>query len=441
MTTITTLANIKGPQGVQGARGLPGFDAVPADEALAVLVSALDSDTSAALATGYATRDSFAGRTRLGKPHPQMPSVVWSTTANSPDGMTRFDALFHNGSNFVLSSPSPVRITNCATANLGINQTYAWLSNNSNGANATRSPLTIEFIATTDLLVLEFVPMYDAGGMAAAGAVEIWVDDVPLSLGSPPETGTAVGRFAYLAWMEKAPRKITVCTYLVSQHAYWVNTGDTITPTTAPEQSSTLFLLGDSWAEGTAFGPVTFARLLPRYLGVDDISFSGQGGTGYVNAGPTGQGKSVIGSADRLGCVVASGADDVVIFGSVNDDSQSPAAITAAATAAYSYLATNLPAARVHVVLPQHPNSVAEVDPGHVANVAAVRAAAEAAANVHSVIDTAGWLTGTGYSTMRTGDGNRDVFIGPDSVHPTPEGHEYLAERLAAILRRWVYPA
>jgi hypothetical protein len=43
-----------------------------------------------------------------------------------------------------------------------------------------------------------------------------------------------------------------------------------------------------------------------------------------------------------------------------------------------------------------------------------------------------GWQTGNGYRGAPTGSGNGDYYVGPDQLHPTPFGTEYLGALLAA---------
>jgi len=45
------------------------------------------------------------------------------------------------------------------------------------------------------------------------------------------------------------------------------------------------------------------------------------------------------------------------------------------------------------------------------------------------------WLTGTGNVGAPNGSGNCDRYLSADTVHPTPEGIRYLAQRWSEWLR------
>jgi len=47
----------------------------------------------------------------------------------------------------------------------------------------------------------------------------------------------------------------------------------------------------------------------------------------------------------------------------------------------------------------------------------------------------ASWITGTGKSTAPLGDGNADVYVESDGVHPTQAGHDYYGRRWAGAIR------
>jgi lysophospholipase L1-like esterase len=51
------------------------------------------------------------------------------------------------------------------------------------------------------------------------------------------------------------------------------------------------------------------------------------------------------------------------------------------------------------------------------------------------------WMTGTGSTAAPHGDGNCDVYISSDNVHPNDAGHAYLAGRMADEIMRQVLKA
>lgn len=372
---------------------------------------------------------------RVSPPVTQLPALTWSNT--SPTGLTHYGVLAASGSNVVLANPLPVRLVNAAPANVAIDQTY-WTALNKCNGSGTPAPLMEEMtVSNASQVVLNFNPVTN-GILATPGTVELWIDDIPIQVPAGPTNGARVPSNLTLTWPSPASHTIRVSTYLASLNDMWVSSGGTMTATANPG-SPRLAVVGDSWVEGALGINTTLGRLLPRYLGIDDAAICAQGGTGYVaNAGGA-NGKTPYGSTDRVAALVANNPTDVVIFGSINDDGKSATAISTAATALYSTLATQLPSARLYVVPAQPGGPTATASAGHVANRDAVRDVALAAPNVRAVIDTTDWLNGTGWSTVRQGDGNRDLYLGADNVHPTLAGHHYFARRLATVLQRWLY--
>ena len=62
--------------------------------------------------------------------------------------------------------------------------------------------------------------------------------------------------------------------------------------------------------------------------------------------------------------------------------------------------------------------------------------AAAAPRNVVGYIDSVGgsWITGTGKVGATAGDGNGDLLIANDGVHPSPAGHDYYARRIGQTI-------
>lgn len=186
-----------------------------------------------------------------------------------------------------------------------------------------------------------------------------------------------------------------------------------------------LVVAGDSWIEGTpqAGAVVSLAAEL-QAIAPWNVAYLGNGGTGYVNAGPSFA--SVFGSPARLDAMASTTPDAWLLWGSIND---SPALgnVQAAAASAYAGLASRLPSAKGIVVGPQLA--------GHEDVAAAVKAAALAAPNVIAYIDPVaeGWAAVSGVT-------------GPtDPQHPSVLGAEHLAavvlDRVQQILVRAGDPA
>lgn len=436
----TTAANgvVIDQPAVVSVAGMAG--AITAQQVADAIGGALVASPAAKAAFGPTVTESriaatLAQTNRVGQPRPAMPAVRWVDAPTA--GMDKVNLLTFSGGAVVLDTVAPwARLVNVTPANALIDQNYWAIGNGSNGSG-TPGPLTLETQVTTDRLIAQLNPIAGGGTLAQPGNVEVWIDDVPLFIPTGPANGAHSPAYLELAWPSKGTHTIRIGLVLVSPGDTYVSAGDPIAATAAGA-GPRLLVLGDSWTEGTAFAPISFARLLPRYLGIDDGAVCGQGGTGYTANGGGG-GKSVYGSTNRLDALVANSPTDVVVFGTINDTAATPSTITTAAGALYAALASRLPAARVFVVLPQPAGATDAASAAHISNREAVRAAATAAPNVVAVVDPSDWLTGTGWSTVRQGDGNRDLYLGQDNVHPTQAGSHYFAQRLAEVLQRWLY--
>lgn len=252
----------------------------------------------------------------------------------------------------------------------------------------------------------------------------------------------------------------------------------------------TVGFIGDSYSGGSADVPPasTIDRVASRRLGVRSVS-SAQGGTGYVTDGknnsPT---NSVFGSAERVGRIVQAAPDAVAVVGGLNDEGKDLGQVAGAVKKCLADLRAGLPDAPIVVVGPQ-PSGGARTVGGTFADLVKATADAVASCGVDGVafVDWAGlaggrakdfhagqtywrgdiiayagaiyrveagfWaggspagafpevrqvsavFTGTGKAGAPAGDGNRDLYISSDGLHPTNQGSEALGDALAVCLR------
>lgn len=252
----------------------------------------------------------------------------------------------------------------------------------------------------------------------------------------------------------------------------------------------TVGFIGDSYSGGSADVPPasTIDRVASRRLGVRSVS-SAQGGTGYVTDGKNNSpANSVFGSAERVGRIVQAAPDAVAVVGGLNDEGKDLAQVAAAVKKCLADLREGLPDAPIVVVGPQ-PSGGARTVGGTFADLVKATADAVASCGVDGVafVDWAGlaggrakdfhagqtywrgdtiayagaiyrveagfWagdnpadafpqvrqvsavFTGTGKTSAPAGDGNRDLYISADGIHPTNQGSEALGDALAACLR------
>nr|DAW08900.1 MAG TPA: hypothetical protein [Caudoviricetes sp.] len=252
----------------------------------------------------------------------------------------------------------------------------------------------------------------------------------------------------------------------------------------------TVGFIGDSYSGGSADVPPasTIDRVASRRLGVRSVS-SAQGGTGYITDGKANiASNTVFGSAERVGRIVQAAPDAVAVVGGLNDEGKDLAQFAAAVKKCLADLRAGLPDAPIVVVGPQ-PSGGARTVGGTFADLVKATADAVASCGVDGVafVDWAGlaggraqdfhagqtywrgdtvayagaiyrveagfWagdspagafpavrqvsavFTGTGKAGAPAGDGNRDLYISADGVHPTNQGSEALGDALAACLR------
>ena len=196
-------------------------------------------------------------------------------------------------------------------------------------------------------------------------------------------------------------------------------------------------ILGDSFSEGA----ICWSRRLANLMGWD-VWISGVGGTGYINSGTPGRVKFI----DRVNSdVIAHHPDIVIVAGGINDGFY-PAEIGAAAGSLYDTILTNLPSSKLIVVgnwWPRGNPPQAVLDVRDALKNAALSRGVDfidpiVATNASQI--NAGWITGTGNTGQSRGDGNADLYIGPDTTHPTDLGHQYLAACVAEHLKNIKVP-
>lgn len=322
------------------------------------------------------------------------PTLAWS----GPGGTSPV-----TGTEYFLDSRggSPVADVNVLNTNSSTwywDSTYNRVDGNANGG-WTSSEMAIEFDFYGSDLSFNFVP--EQASLVAANTMKLWIDGQPVTL-SEPGAATTVNSayFLRVTFGAAGLHRIKLGSLAWGIRSITTTNTSTITHTAAP--SVNLMILGDSWVEGAnGSGNVDIlAARVARYLGLNEPIIAGQGGTGYAN--PAGSPKSVFNSAARIANITGLKPTDLIVFGSINDNSYAAATIQANATNLYSQIQTALPNTRVYVVLPQTTNSASDALSTYTANKNAVKAAAQAAPNVRAIIDTVGWLTGSGYAGSRS---------------------------------------
>lgn len=260
--------------------------------------------------------------------------------------------------------------------------------------------------------------------------IEVWVDGqkaLPVTF-----AGNTPGTFYRLRITDtvKRPRHIKIRLKGVNIQGQLSLTTDSIWRPTMPLYTGRWGFIGDSYvASAQDSNGRSFINEIADMLAIEPMP-SGESGTGYIaNNGGT-SGATAFGG--RAGYYAGQNMDAFVFIGSQNDDSSSASAIQAAATAAYAGIATSFPGIPVIVFGPAF--YTATDSPTRDANDTAVLAAAALAPNVIGYHSMKGWITGTGNGSSPQGDGNADLYIATDGVHPTNAGHVYFGQRMAELI-------
>lgn len=185
-----------------------------------------------------------------------------------------------------------------------------------------------------------------------------------------------------------------------------------------PDDPVRVLVVGDSYTVGSAEGGVggaNWTQVVAEQMDGVELDVAAEGGRGYVSTGPAGG--TFLDLAERAG----PGYDVVVVFGSRNDDA-SPRQVRRAAEETFAVLQDSSPDAELLVIGPPW---VDENPPAYVRTSSrAVKAASRAAGATFLDPLDEGWFAGAAHR-----------YIGADRIHPTNEGHRYLARRIMPWLR------
>lgn len=197
--------------------------------------------------------------------------------------------------------------------------------------------------------------------------------------------------------------------------------GKTLQPRVDP---TIYFAFGDSYTGGSDMGggrgtPENWVSRVSNQLRpeVPDLVTAerGLGGSGYVAVGPSG-----IVFADEVRKSLTPEADLVSIFGSINDKNVPPAEVAQAADTLLADVKKIAPDAKVVVIGPAWMNADVPDNILEIRNALSDAAERRGAAWVDPISDR--WFF------------DRTDLIGEDGVHPTNDGHAYMAERIAPHL-------
>ena len=304
---------------------------------------------------------------------------------------------------------------------------------------SSQSVWTVEFGTDAQTFQLRF--NYQTAGMYRLSIDGRKVTDLMQAVG-----GTTPGS-THLMTIDlgsAAPRVIRLDFYTVPFGGVFLPPGATMWSTVP--KSDRFMVFGDSLSDGSAVntggGGGTWAHRAARILGSNDYWNESRGGTGYITAG------SFATLANRVALdVIGWNPNRLVIWAGYNDNGGVQLDISTAAASLYATIRAGLPNTDVFIVGCWSPTGSPASSITNTDNT--LKAAAAAAGYpfispvTGSIYNASGtlvathgaWITGTGHVGATTGTGNADIYVGSDAVHPTDEGHVYLARRISAAIR------
>jgi hypothetical protein len=330
------------------------------------------------------------------------------------------------------SSSAPV-ITNATAAPSALSQFYGTTAEASNfaftggkvgpisGSEAVQivpSPEgSMSFVTDAPQLTIEAVGQH---------AAQIIVDGRNVIVGGNPELVINGNAYLTLDFTSAGGRKSRTIT--------WLNWGGLRFSGVAVDPASTVSaplpafkiracLFGDSIAVGGNGFPLIaedfWSQRVGEMLGWSDVWNLAQGGTGYVNPGPSGSSTFV----ELASEATSNGCNLVLFWGGLNDAYYADSQIQSAALKTFQSIRAGLPNAPI-VVFGLYPASS-----GPSATVIGVENAIHAAVTqfddpltyfVPVSTDPAGpWVYGTGTVVNPAGNGNADICVSNDGAHPT----------------------
>jgi hypothetical protein len=184
-----------------------------------------------------------------------------------------------------------------------------------------------------------------------------------------------------------------------------------------------LAVIGDSYTTGTdegGLGPRAWTALAWHTLAARGVRIAAdvaaEGRAGYAVPGDHG---SIF--EDLTGRAVKPADGLVVFFGSRNDEGVDPGLLAGKARDTFDLARVNAPSAKFLVIGPPWPTADVPWQVLEVRDVLNAAARAAGATFVDPIGD--GWFV------------DRPDLIGPDGVHPNDAGHQYLADKIAPLIR------
>lgn len=200
--------------------------------------------------------------------------------------------------------------------------------------------------------------------------------------------------------------------------------------------TASLVVAGDSFTEGSAASRIwrKFAIKVGRLLNIQNPLASGLGGTGYLKTITHYDGNERLNLLERVEDLYNPFGNDtrpdgIVFCMGINDSGLVVSDVAAAARATFDAVRAVTTEVPLFIVGPWQANETYFTELA-----TALEIEATSTSNAY-FIDNTGWISGTGNVNNIVGDGIADWTQSADQTHPSDEGQDYLAHRLAAELR------
>lgn len=254
---------------------------------------------------------------------------------------------------------------------------------------------------------------------SASPSFRMWVDGRRVTADFTSLTNGGGGTYRMrITFPDRRFREIRIESTSMFFSVVTVGPTDTVYP---PARSATVAaFIGDSFTQ--SYQSDNWAGTCARILGWEPL-ITGSGGTGYTAINGSHEA-----AAERLAATVLDADPDVIVFAlGIND---SLTGLQAAATSLFAEARTDQPNALLVAIGPWAPSSSSATS--QAAKGAAIAAAAAATSGMIYIDNlTDPWITGSGTTSALANDGNADLYIGADGIHPNQQGSIYLGTRVA----------
>ena len=311
--------------------------------------------------------------------------------------------------------------------------------------NSVQKVADVEFTVTGKEFAIRYVTY-------KRSEVMVWIDDAPLAdsafIVDHPD-GTGEFDWIVVNLPARATVKVRFAGALVFGGVNY-RAADPVTVTATPPRF-TLGVVSDSYFEPNQQRDSTVsAAVRLRTITGFRVWNMAQSGTGYAsdvtgraltgNHGFPGYESTPYGGARNIAAIKSAPIDALLVNGTVNDWMFTPAEQRAAVDAFLDRVAAARPGLPVVLVgvepltyqgVPDQTNEQYRAMNQNLKDMAALHS------NVVGMIDpyTADWLTGSGNTASPAGDGNQDLYIDDDTVHPNSAGQIYYQGRIADELK------